>query len=397
MNDDTIVYYISGLGCKQQTNEEQRVQNWLLDYAFIPISNIKYKCHTTFSGLKNICRTYFNRIPLTESAFVESLVEDILTDLHNPDYNYVLVLAHSFGGSIINIVAEYLNTYFLSNIETQSVFNKLKINTFGSIYFSPMEKVSNISILNYISTKDVAIKCNKITPIPYEQMDTYLKHYNIKHYGDERNIYDNIDKIICKYKKEDYPTNIRQICLWKYNDRQQNGRPLCLDRVIDTSRVSLGPRSHISILNWKEHNYYRKLTNAILHNFLIVKSIVSSGYNSTKANVTITHTLTTNFCDIYNFRTEKQSSFPFLEKHNQDNIHIDDEHYEEDVDADVEDDNNEFQMNYTAGGIKRRFTKKQIKRKSSHMIYNERKCKYRRGKIGSRRRNKSSSRKKCAR
>jgi hypothetical protein len=108
MNDDTIFYYISGLGCNQQTNEEQRVKEWLLDYAFIPISNIRYKCHTTLSGLKNICRTYFNRIPLSESLFVESLVRDILTDLHNPEYNYVLVFAHSFGGSIINIVAEYL-------------------------------------------------------------------------------------------------------------------------------------------------------------------------------------------------------------------------------------------------------------------------------------------------
>lgn len=185
-------------------------------------------------------------MPLSESKFLNSLVKNISTDLDDPKYNLVIVLGYSFGGAIVNRVAEILG----ETSENSPNISKLNMATFGSIYISSTINTSKINIINYLSSRDVAIKCNKIVPISFDKMNIELMMNK---------------KIVCRMPQEDKSSKTKQICLYKYGKSSPEGRPLCLDKPRENS---LGKPGSVSILNWQEHNYYGGLTNVIFKNLL---------------------------------------------------------------------------------------------------------------------------------
>jgi hypothetical protein len=241
--DDTVIYYVNGLGCAGLSEEQVNdYKPWISSWSNVQEENIKYKCHKTSSALKCILKTYFNSMPLKESNFVHNLADEITADLSNTAYKNVLVFGHSFGGAIVNRVAEIFNANYS---QTRSViYNKLSMVTFGSIYIPDYNNIDKINIINYLSNSDVAIKCNKIAPIGIEDMIITLHFPILK----------NKTKIVCKLPIQKLETKTIQLCLYD----TESGETLCRTN---------GP----SILKWEEHKNYSFMMSTILYFFSVSK------------------------------------------------------------------------------------------------------------------------------
>jgi hypothetical protein len=258
MFNDTILYIVDGLGCYGSEPNAQYLK-YISEVSNVPPENIKYKCHKSSSGIKCILKTYFNSMPLRESRFVYNLVDEITADILDETKNHVFVFGFSFGGLITNRVAEILNTNYKNHPDN---YNKLSMVGFGSIYIPSYESLEHINIINYLSNSDVAMKCNKIRPIPFEDMR--LKLHSPRFYMRE-------NKIICKMpvSQESFEKTKRiQICLYNL----ESGQPLCRTE---------GP----SITEWEEHNTYYLILDIILLSFVDAKK---------RGNLQ-------NFTNIYNF------------------------------------------------------------------------------------------------
>lgn len=268
MFNDTIIYIVDGLGCYGSEPNAQYFK-YVSEVSNVPLENIKYKCHKSSSGIKCIVKTYFKSMPLRESRFVYNLVDEITADILDETKNHVFVFGFSFGGLITNRVAEILNTNYKNNPDN---YNKLSMVGFGSIYIPSYESIEHINIINYLSNSDVAMKCNKIRPIPFEDMR--LKLHSPRYHMRE-------NKIICKMpvSQESFEKTKRiQICLYNL----ESGQPLC--------RTD-GP----SITEWEEHNTYYLILDIILLSFVDAKK---------RGNLQ-------NFTNIYNltkFITEEEKS-----------------------------------------------------------------------------------------
>jgi hypothetical protein len=246
MFNDTIIYIVSGLGCYgSDPASTAEYLKYISEVSNVPIENIKYKCHKSSSAIKCILKTYFKSMPLKESRFVYNLADEITADILEERNNHVFVFGFSFGGAITNRVAEILNTNYKNYPDN---YNKLSMVGFGSIYIPSYESIENINIINYLSNSDVAMKCNKIQPIPFEDMR--LRLHSPRYYMRE-------NKIICKMpvSQESFEkTKIIQICLYNL----ESGQPLC--------RTD-GP----SITEWEEHNTYYLILDIILLLFVDAK------------------------------------------------------------------------------------------------------------------------------
>jgi hypothetical protein len=244
MFNDTIIYIVDGLGCYGSEPNAQYLK-YISEVSNVPPENIKYKCHKSSSGIKCILKTYFKSMPLRESRFVYNLVDEITADILDETKNHVFVFGFSFGGLITNRVAEILNTNYKNHPDN---YNKLSMVGFGSIYIPSYESLEHINIINYLSNSDVAMKCNKIRPIPFEDMR--LKLHSPRFYMRE-------NKIICKMpvSQESFEKTKRiQICLYNL----ESGQPLCRTE---------GP----SITEWEEHNTYYLILDIILLSFVDAK------------------------------------------------------------------------------------------------------------------------------
>lgn len=273
---DEIFYFVDGASCDYNIDiNSENYRNWISRKTLISLENVKYRCHKPSSAVKTIVKTYFKYTPLNDSNFVNSLMNEIVLDLENPQYKEVIVFGFSFGGAIVNRVAEIIN----QKTDLNDNISKLKMVTFGSIYIPLNEMtISNINILNYVSSSDVAIKCNKIIPMSLEDMPITLI---------------NDEHIVCKLPIENKSTKTKQICLYKYSTRSPQGRPLCRDRHIDNSTISLGRRGAVSILKWTEHINYNELINVIIQNYRRVKLGVFDGnfinvYDGKKSKILLT-------------------------------------------------------------------------------------------------------------
>jgi hypothetical protein len=246
MFNDTIIYIVDGLGCYgSDPASNAPYLKYISEVSNVPPENIKYKCHKSSSGIKCILKTYFKSMPLRESRFVYNLVDEITADILDETKNHVFVFGFSFGGLITNRVAEILNTNYKNHTDN---YNKLSMVGFGSIYIPSYESIEHINIINYLSNSDVAMKCNKIRPIPFEDMR--LKLHSPRFHMRE-------NKIICKMpvSQESFEKTKRiQICLYNL----QSGQPLC--------RTD-GP----SITEWEEHNTYYLILDIILLSFVDAK------------------------------------------------------------------------------------------------------------------------------
>ena len=266
-NTKLICYFVAGIGNNEQNGNF--IQKNLSQFLNIKIERVKFRFHTIRSGLRTIAKTYFKCQPLENSPFLNFLFEEIKNDIKNNFFVYVL--GHSFGGAIVNRIAQMFSN---EDIEYQNILSKLseeyrkklensnKINieflhsatelyenekkklnekyiinlnnlkmaTFGSIFMAPKVSIGRVNLINYLSIGDVAIKCNKIEPEKYDNLILSLKIKN---------------KIICKLQKQDPESNIIQICL--YNNEES----LC--------------KKKISIFLWKEHNEYDNLMYIIFY------------------------------------------------------------------------------------------------------------------------------------
>jgi Fe-S cluster biosynthesis and repair protein YggX len=227
--NDTIWYFVSGLGCDLRRNEEREIIDWISSKTNIPEEKVKFRCHKSTSALKCIAKTYLNMMPLKDSKFVNNLVDEITEDINKPDIKSVVIFSHSFGGAMVNKAAEILNDSENMNI------NKLNIATFGSIYLAPEENIVNLNMFNYLSISDVAIKCNQVVPARLDRMNIYLLLNRM---------------IVCQLLKEN-TSKLIQLCLYDV----ETGKQICLP-------------NFVSILRWNEHNYYSYVMQTILLNFI---------------------------------------------------------------------------------------------------------------------------------
>lgn len=244
---DTIWYYIDGTGCFDSNGPA--VQSLFQDHTKIPYENIKYRCPRTSSALKTIVKTYLRRNPLEDSGFLRRVTGEIFADLVNPGgpplYKNVVVFGESYGGAIVNRVAEKLNETLRIHPDLEEYFERLSMATFGSIYI-PTDGIDKINIINYVSVGDVAIKCNHIETIQFRDMPYFFVM-------DTSNDTTVPPYIICKLPVEDQTTKTKQVCL--YN----KGYPMCLNRK--------NKNKNPSIVSWSEHTGYIYIMFAIFKNF----------------------------------------------------------------------------------------------------------------------------------
>jgi hypothetical protein len=234
MHQNNIIYYfILGLGCKKKYEDIYKKN--IADDLKIPIENIKIYCNYFMSTMKDILSSCLKTNPLQKNNFVNKLTNDIINDIITVKNTKIIIYGHSYGGAIINKVAQNLNL----TKEYDKYLKKLNIFTTGSIFIAPNDTINKINILNYISLSDIAIKCNKIKPLNYDDLTLSLNYEN---------------KIICLLpdpkKNINLNPKIIQLCLFD-NRKEKPNIPVCSKK--------------ISILKFKkhflEHNLYFQIVN----------------------------------------------------------------------------------------------------------------------------------------
>ncbi len=120
------------------------------DYYGIPVKILcnKSLANTVFTIGKTVCAIP----PSTKSKFVAETYQ-VTKDLLAKDYDVILV-GHSYGGSVVSRVAEIL----------KSPESKLHMFTLGSIYVPEPSQTPYANITHIMFKGDVAMKCNKLKP-----------------------------------------------------------------------------------------------------------------------------------------------------------------------------------------------------------------------------------------
>jgi len=198
---DVLIYYSLGLGCNGINL--QRVKEDVAEITGILLENVLIICHKNSSAIKSIIQTYSGNCPLINSNFIRGFTNSVKKNVKI--YKKIFLFGHSFGGAIINRVAEELNKSL-----DDSYLEKIQFATFGSIYIS--KAIPRINIFNYMAIGDVASKCNGIIIDP---KDIELEKA-------QKLIDSNTMDIDLKYKKHsDY--NIITCCFYNNNE------PACLN------------------------------------------------------------------------------------------------------------------------------------------------------------------------
>jgi len=125
----------------------------------------------TQNQVKNIV-TYFcnferysniSSMSVTKNKYYEDSLNYVLKYLKKPDYNNVIVIGHSYGGSITSKIATYLYTHKDTSKVSNLELNKLQMATIGSIYIPPIIKTPNVKIHHYVYANDPAYtRCSRI-------------------------------------------------------------------------------------------------------------------------------------------------------------------------------------------------------------------------------------------
>ena len=124
---------------------------------------VTYFCN--FERYSNI-----SSMSVTKNKYYEDSLKYVLKYLKNPDYNNVIVIGHSYGGSIASKIATYLyvhkDDHKNSHKLTEAQLNKLQMATIGSIYIPPIIKTANVKIHHYVYANDPAYtRCSRITDL----------------------------------------------------------------------------------------------------------------------------------------------------------------------------------------------------------------------------------------
>jgi hypothetical protein len=149
----TQMIVVYGLGCnrfesgvKQRRVYLNRIRNKDV------IDTVDVMCNTTDSNSMtyDIWRRLKNQ-ELEPTPFVEHVMTDVMAALSRQER--VLLLGHSYGGSVVSRVGMFLNE--LCDV------SDLRIGTFGSIFVPPIETTRSLDIRHYMYTNDIAAVCHK--------------------------------------------------------------------------------------------------------------------------------------------------------------------------------------------------------------------------------------------
>lgn len=150
---DILLFMSIGLGCASNENyDEFKLQ--LSTITQINKDDIFILCNDK-SPLKNISKMLFRFNYLSTNNYVNRYKESILENIKY--CNKILIFGHSFGGAIVNRVAEELNKITGRNDDLKKIF----MATFGSIYIpidNGLYTQSNINIINYLALGDISFK-----------------------------------------------------------------------------------------------------------------------------------------------------------------------------------------------------------------------------------------------
>jgi hypothetical protein len=227
-NNRIILYVIFGLGCSTSEKEIKKDQQIFSDFSQIPISNVNIICRPWHDAILSIGSTFIHRQPMHHKNFLRTLAMHILT--HAIEYDKVIVYGHSYGGAIVNRIAEELN-----DKDTNGTYlSKIFMSAFGSIYIT---QPSRVNLLNYVFIGDVALKLNHLADITLDILDKDLK--------------DKDGKILLKYKKSN--ENIIRLCDYDHY------RNLC---TIHKKGILFGNREE-----WAIHNRYNYLMFYLIGNY----------------------------------------------------------------------------------------------------------------------------------
>jgi hypothetical protein len=162
-----IVIY--GFGCKSDPQHLEKIENhltkelkrnkiYLNSMTSIPIDVMCDESEIVSVG-STIVATYCRIAPWKNDNFVKSVYEKVENYI-NDGFNIILI-GHSYGGSVVARVAEMFHDIENSNSDIKNP--NIEIFTMGSIYIPQKEKVSKIKIKHYMYKFDVALKCNGIS------------------------------------------------------------------------------------------------------------------------------------------------------------------------------------------------------------------------------------------
>ena len=164
-----VIIYIKGLmDCKEKTWD-----NYLQNTFSNKYLEVQVECDgSTLNIFKDIVKTYCYMKPSTTNKFVVS-IHDKINKLLLENYN-VTIIGHSYGGSVAARLATMFNSH--------SHVAKLQIVTLGSIFNIKKSEASNVNLVQYMYSNDVALRCANIKS--FDVTKTGLKH----HYDPDTNI-----------------------------------------------------------------------------------------------------------------------------------------------------------------------------------------------------------------
>ena len=240
-------YYVEGLGCQRNNDEigsPTQSKYRFFDY-IIAQEDFTYVCHQKFDApLRGIVNSAVGFRPMKQSKFLHELVQNVI---NHAKENEVYIYGHSFGGAIVNRLAEELST-----INHQALLQRIFIGAFGSIYLAKLKTDTNVNLINYIAIGDVA---NTTTwGIKHK---SFINDDELKTYKEITQEYTNIDdttdiKTICKYKPREN-TNIIDVCLFNFTPND----PLCTNKILAAPIIR-------AKYEWEIHNGYIRLIQYLM-------------------------------------------------------------------------------------------------------------------------------------
>ena len=157
MRKKTRMVVVYGFGCdKFSAGLEQRKKNMMLHKNHAQIHAIDVMCNTdepqsmTYDIWKRLVRGGYLLEP---TPFVRKVMAKVCRAL--VDGEHVILVGHSYGGSVVSRVAMYLNATCRKLVEN------LRVATFGSIFIPPPTATRGIDVRHYVYANDIARVCHK--------------------------------------------------------------------------------------------------------------------------------------------------------------------------------------------------------------------------------------------
>ena len=149
--------FVLGMGCKEkdEKNLEKAIMTWCMVNSIQSIKHVDVYCKDSlWDAFKAFFKGDCYSKPAKTNVFVKKITKKVTKMLD--EGKKVIFIGHSFGGSVLGLVAETLNSH--KNIQN------LQIATFGSIFISKKKDVKNVKIKQYMLLNDPSLKCSKIAP-----------------------------------------------------------------------------------------------------------------------------------------------------------------------------------------------------------------------------------------